>query len=58
MLTSATLRNHWPLLAFGWLMTFGSAFGQTYFISIFGGVIREELALIPRCIRVKLYPGR
>ena len=45
MLTSATLRNHWPLLAFGWLMTFGSAFGQTYFISIFGGLIREEFAL-------------
>jgi MFS family permease len=45
MLTSATLRNYWPLLAFGWLMTFGSAFGQTYFISIFGGLIREEFAL-------------
>lgn len=45
MLISATLRNNWPLLAFGWLMTFGSAFGQTYFISIFGGLIREEFAL-------------
>jgi MFS family permease len=44
MLT-ATLRKNWALLAFGWLMTFGSAFGQTYFISIFGGLIRDEFAL-------------
>ena len=45
MLTAATLRKNWALLAFGWLMTFGSAFGQTYFISIFGGFIRDEFAL-------------
>ena len=45
MLTAATLRKNWALLAFGWLMTFGSAFGQTYFISIFGGLIRNEFSL-------------
>lgn len=39
------LRAHAPLLAFGWLMTFCSSFGQTYFIAIFGGALRNELAL-------------
>jgi MFS family permease len=38
-------RRNWPLLGFGWLMAFCSGFGQTYFISIFGGAIRGELGL-------------
>jgi MFS family permease len=39
------LRAHWPMLAYGWLMTFFSGFGQTYFMSIFGGLIRSDFAL-------------
>ena len=44
-LISDFVRHSWPLLAFGWVMAFCSGFGQTYFISIFGGAIRGELAL-------------
>jgi MFS family permease len=33
------------MLMFGWLMTFFSGFGQTYFMSIFGGAIRGDFAL-------------
>jgi MFS family permease len=45
MLPIQMLRAHWRLLGFGWLMSFGSSFGQTYFISIFGGVIRSDFGL-------------
>lgn len=45
MLSLTLLRSYWPLLVFGWLMSFCSSFGQTYFISIFGGTLREEFAL-------------
>ena len=33
------------LLLFGFVMTFGSSLGQTYFIGLFGGDIRSDLAL-------------
>lgn len=33
------------LLVFGFLMTFFSSFGQTFFISLFGGEIRDEFSL-------------
>lgn len=39
------LRENAPFLAAGALLTFCSSFGQTFFISIFAGVIREEFAL-------------
>lgn len=38
-------RREWRLLLFGFLMTFGSSFGQTFFIALFSGDIREELNL-------------
>ena len=43
MLPLGVIRAQWRLLAFGWLMSFGSSLGQTYFISLFGGVMRAEL---------------
>lgn len=45
MLPSTFLRTYWPLLLFGWLLSFASGFGQTYFISIFGGAIRTDFGL-------------
>lgn len=39
------IRREWRLLAFGFAMTFSSAFGQTYFIALFGGEIRADLGL-------------
>ena len=45
MLPLDILSSHWRLLAFGWLMSFSSGFGQTYFIAIFGGLIRSEFGL-------------
>ncbi|MEZ5855099.1 MAG: MFS transporter [Hyphomicrobiaceae bacterium] len=39
------MRRNWPILAYGWLMTLCSGFGQTYFVSVFGGVIRGDLGL-------------
>lgn len=39
------IRSEWRLLLFGFLMTFWSAPGQTFFISLFSGEIRAELNL-------------
>ena len=39
------IKAEWRLLLFGLLMTFWSAPGQTFFISLFSGAIRDELAL-------------
>lgn len=39
------IRAEWRLLLFGFVMTFGSSLGQTYFIGLFGGDIRAELGL-------------
>ncbi len=39
------LRDEWRLLLFGFLMTFSSSLGQTYFIGLFGGHIRLDLDL-------------
>ncbi len=39
------LRHEWRLLLFGFLMTFWSAPGQTFFISLFSGEIRAETGL-------------
>ena len=41
----ALIRAEWRLLLFGFLMTFWSAPGQTFLISLFSGEIRAELAL-------------
>ncbi len=41
----AFLRDNAPWLSAGVLLTFLSSFGQTYFISIFAGEIREAFAL-------------
>lgn len=41
----AFLRGNAPFLAAGALLTFGSSFGQTYFISVFAGEIRGDLDL-------------
>jgi sugar phosphate permease len=45
MLPLSFLRAHGPLIAFGAFMCFASSFGQTFFISLFGGEIREAFAL-------------
>lgn len=45
MLPLSFLRTHWPLLMYGWLMKLTSGFGQTYFISIYGGAIRADFGL-------------
>ncbi|MFT5504871.1 MAG: MFS family permease [Gammaproteobacteria bacterium] len=39
------LRREWQLLLFGFLMTFWSAPGQTFLISLFSGEIRADLQL-------------
>lgn len=39
------IRANRAFLAAGFLLTFGSAFGQTFFISVFAGDIREEFGL-------------
>ena len=39
------IRSEWRLLLFGFLMTFWSSPGQTFFISLFSGEIRAELNL-------------
>ncbi len=39
------IRQEWRLLAFGFVMTFFSSFGQTYFIALFSGEIRADLDL-------------
>ncbi len=39
------IRAEWPLLLFGFSMMFCSSFGQTFFIGLFSGVIREDLGL-------------
>ncbi len=39
------VRAEWRLLLFGFVMTFGSSLGQTYFIGLFGGDIRSDLQL-------------
>ena len=39
------LRDNAPFLSAGLLLTFGSAFGQTFFISLFAGEIRAEFGL-------------
>lgn len=39
------IRAEWQLLLFGFLMTFWSSPGQTFFISLFSGEIRNELNL-------------
>jgi len=39
------IRTEWRLLLFGFLMTFWSAPGQTFLISLFSGEIRAELGL-------------
>ncbi len=39
------IRTEWQLLLFGFLMTFWSSPGQTFFISLFSGEIRTELKL-------------
>ncbi len=39
------LKTEWRFLLFGFLLAFFSAPGQTFFISLFSGIIREELNL-------------
>ena len=39
------IRDEWRLLLFGFVMTFGSSLGQTYFIGLFSGEIRSALNL-------------
>lgn len=39
------IKTEWRLLAFGFVMTFCSSFGQTFFIALFSGEIRGELSL-------------
>lgn len=39
------IRNEWRLLLFGFVLMFFSSAGQTYFIALFGGEIRQELSL-------------
>lgn len=41
----AFLRQNAPWLLAGMLLTFSSSFGQTFFIALFGGQIREEFGL-------------
>jgi MFS family permease len=37
------IKTEWRLLLFGFVMTFGSSLGQTYFIALFSGQIRADL---------------
>ena len=39
------IRSEWRFLLFGFLMTFWSSPGQTYFISLFSGEIRSSMSL-------------
>ncbi len=39
------LLNRWPLLLFGFLLCFGSSFGQTFFIALSGEAIRTRFGL-------------
>ena len=39
------IREEWRLLLFGFVMTFGSSLGQTYFIGLFSAEIRSDLDL-------------
>ena len=39
------LRTDPRLLAYGFLMSFGSGFGQTYFIALFSGSVRGEYGM-------------
>lgn len=39
------IRSEWRLLLFGFVMMFCSSPGQTYFIALFSGQIRQDLAL-------------
>lgn len=39
------IRSEWRLLTFGFVMTFGSSLGQTYFIALFGGEMRADLGI-------------
>ena len=39
------IKDEWRLLLFGFAMSFGSSFGQTYFIGLFSGEIRADLGL-------------
>ncbi|MEM9384282.1 MAG: MFS transporter [Pseudomonadota bacterium] len=39
------VQRAWPALAFGFALTFASSAGQTYFISLSSGAIRDELGL-------------
>lgn len=45
MLPLSIIRAYWRLLAFGFGMAFFSSFGQTFFISLFGGELRAEFSL-------------
>tara|TARA_B100001765_G_scaffold48992_1_gene28552 strand:+ start:509 stop:643 length:135 start_codon:yes stop_codon:yes gene_type:complete len=38
------LRRNWLFLLAGFLLTFTSSYGQTYFISLFAGAVRATLA--------------
>lgn len=42
---AAFLRNDWRLLAFGFALTCFSGFGQTFFIGVFGGDLRETFSI-------------
>ncbi len=37
--------TNWRFLMFGLILTFGSSFGQTYFISLFSADIRQSFDL-------------
>ena len=39
------IRREWRMLLFGFVMAFGSSYGQTFFIALFSGDIRSELQL-------------
>ncbi len=45
MSTAGFLKQNAPWLTAGGLLTFGSSYGQTYFISVFAGEIRGEFGL-------------
>ena len=45
MFPLSMLRAHWRLLGFGFFMCLCSNFGQTFFIALFGGVVRAEFGL-------------
>ncbi len=45
MLTWRFLHTHWRELGFGFLLCLTSSFGQTFFISLFGGEIRATFAI-------------